>query len=69
MERMAVLLICVAVCCVFGLINGIVVAYLNVPAFIGTLGMQMIVYGVNLVYTKIRSVRRLSSGVYHHCKW
>ena len=47
-----ILLICIAICCVFGLINGIVVAYLNVPAFIGTLGMQMIVYGINLVYTK-----------------
>lgn len=47
-----ILLICVAISCVFGLINGIVVAYLNVPAFIGTLGMQMIVYGYNLVYTK-----------------
>lgn len=47
-----ILLICVAVCCIFGLINGIVVAYLNVPAFIGTLGMQLIVYGICLVYTK-----------------
>ena len=47
-----ILLICVLICCIFGLINGIVVAYLNVPAFIGTLGMQMIVYGINLVYTK-----------------
>ena len=47
----AVLLICIAICMVFGLINGIVVAYLNVPAFIGTLGMQMIVYGVCLVLT------------------
>ena len=42
----AVLLICVAVCAIFGAINGIVV-----PAFIGTLGMQLIVYGVCLVYT------------------
>lgn len=47
-----ILLICVAICCIFGLINGIVIAYLSVPAFIGTLGMQMIVYGINLVYTK-----------------
>ena len=38
-----ILLICIAICCVFGLINGIVVAYLNVPAFIGTLGMQLAV--------------------------
>ena len=33
------------------LINGIVIAYLNVPAFIGTLGMQLAVYGICLVYT------------------
>ena len=46
-----ILLICIAICCVFGLINGIVVAYLNVPAFIGTLGMQLAVYGICLVYT------------------
>ena len=31
-----VLLICVAVCAIFGAINGIVVSYLQVPAFIGT---------------------------------
>ena len=47
----AVLLICVAVCAIFGAINGIVVSYLQVPAFIGTLGMQLIVYGVCVVYT------------------
>ena len=59
-----ILLICIAISCVFGLINGIVVAYLNVPAFIGTLGMQMIVYGISLVYTKSVTVRRLSSGLH-----
>lgn len=46
-----VFLIAIGICCIFGLINGIVVAYLSVPAFIGTLGMQLIVYGVCLVYT------------------
>lgn len=46
-----VLLICIAVCAFFGLINGLVVSFLQVPAFIGTLGMQLIVYGVCLVYT------------------
>lgn len=56
----AVLLICVAVCCVFGFINGIVISYLNVPAFIGTLGMQLIVYGVCLVYTNATPI-----GGYH----
>ncbi len=46
-----VLLICMALCAVFGLINGVVISYLSVPAFIGTLGMQMIVYGIALVVT------------------
>lgn len=56
----AVLLICVAICSIFGLINGIVISYLNVPAFIGTLGMQLIVYGVCLVYTNATPI-----GGYH----
>jgi methyl-galactoside transport system permease protein len=56
----AVILICVAVCCVFGFINGIVISYLQVPAFIGTLGMQLIVYGVCLVYTNATPI-----GGYH----
>ena len=46
-----VLLIAMLVCAIFGLINGLVISYLNVPAFIGTLGMQLIVYGICLVYT------------------
>ena len=58
---LAVLLICVAVCCIFGFINGIVISYLQVPAFIGTLGMQLIVYGVCLVYTNATPI-----GGYHN---
>ena len=46
-----VLLIVIAISCIFGLINGIVISYLSVPAFIGTLGMQLIVYGVVQVIT------------------
>lgn len=46
-----VLLIAMAICAIFGLINGIVISYLSVPAFIGTLGMQLIIYGICLVYT------------------
>lgn len=46
-----VLLIVIAICAIFGLINGIVISYLQVPAFIGTLGMQLIVYGIGLVIT------------------
>ena len=46
-----VLLIVIAISMVFGLINGIVISYLSVPAFIGTLGMQMIVYGIAQLIT------------------
>lgn len=46
-----VLIIVMAICAIFGLINGIVISYLNVPAFIGTLGMQLIIYGIALVIT------------------
>ncbi|MBO4358476.1 MAG: beta-methylgalactoside transporter [Erysipelotrichaceae bacterium] len=35
----------------FGVINGLVVSKLHVPAFIGTYGMQTIVYGIALIYT------------------
>jgi len=45
------LLIAVAICAIFGLLNGIVIAYFKVPPFIATLGMQTIVYGLCLVYT------------------
>jgi len=51
MNVFAVLLIAVVICGVFGLMNGLVVAYLKVPPFIATLGVQTIVYGVCLVYT------------------
>ncbi|RDU22779.1 galactose/methyl galactoside ABC transporter permease MglC [Anaerosacchariphilus polymeriproducens] len=45
------LLIAVAFCCIFGLINGLVISFFKVPPFIATLGMQTIVYGICLVYT------------------
>lgn len=45
------LVIAVVVCSIFGLINGLVVSYLQVPPFIATLGMQLMVYGTCLVYT------------------
>ena len=51
MPVFGILALCILICCIFGLINGIVIAYLNVPAFIGTLGMQLAVYGICLVYT------------------
>lgn len=46
-----VVLITIAVCGTFGLINGCIISYFKVPPFIATLGMQTFVYGITLVFT------------------
>ena len=40
---LAVLLICVVICAIIGFVTGCIITYLNVTAFIGTLGTQLIV--------------------------
>lgn len=45
------LLIVLAIMACFGAINGVIIAYLKVPPFIATLGMQTIVYGLCSVIT------------------
>ena len=47
----AALLIVIPIMAVFGAINGCVIAFLKVPPFIATLGMQTIVYGLCSVVT------------------
>lgn len=47
-----ILLLAMFVTMLFGLVNGLVIAYLHVPPFIATLGMQSIVYGFSQVYTR-----------------
>jgi methyl-galactoside transport system permease protein len=44
------ILVVAIVCGLFGLINGFVVAKLNVTPFIATLGSMIIIYGVNSIY-------------------
>ncbi len=39
-----------------GTFNGIVVAYLKVPAFLATLGAQIMVFGLNMLYSKNRPI-------------
>ena len=51
MPLLVVLLIVVALCALIGAVNGSVIAFLKVPPFIATLGMQTLVYGACLVYT------------------
>ncbi len=48
----AALVIVMAIIAVFGAISGCVIAFLKVPPFIATLGMQTIVYGLCSVVTK-----------------
>lgn len=45
-----VILIVCAVGAVIGLVNGVVIAYLNVTPFIATMGTMIIVYGINSLY-------------------
>lgn len=45
---------------VCGLVNGVVVAYLNVPAFIATLGMMSVARGLTMLYVDGKPVNGLS---------
>lgn len=44
------ILIAMVACAFIGLVNGLIVAILKVPPFIATLGMMIIVYGLNSIY-------------------
>ncbi|EGX6620875.1 galactose/methyl galactoside ABC transporter permease MglC [Salmonella enterica] len=49
MATMPIALVILIVCAI-GLVNGIIIAYLNVTPFITTLGTMIIVYGINSLY-------------------
>ena len=50
------LVIVVAVGALFGLLNGAIISYLNVPPFITTLGTQTIIYGISLIITDAQPI-------------
>ena len=56
MNMWVVLLIILAVGAAVGTITGLIIAYLNVPPFIATLGIQTIIYGINLIYTNAQPI-------------
>ena len=58
MNMWVVLLIVLAVGAAIGTITGSIIAYLKVPPFIATLGIQTIVYGINLIYTNAQPDRK-----------
>ncbi|MDI9369756.1 MAG: galactose/methyl galactoside ABC transporter permease MglC [Synergistaceae bacterium] len=44
------IVLAVVACMLFGLMNGLIVAKLQVPPFITTLGTMVVVYGINSIY-------------------
>ena len=58
---LVVLLGVVIITVLVGLLNGLVIAYLYVPPFIATLGMQTVVYGACLVFTGAQPIGGLRS--------
>jgi ribose transport system permease protein len=61
-----VIALCLAIGCSIGLVNGLVVTRLKVPAFIATLGMYSIVRGIAYAYTTtpIGSVSKSVRSIY-----
>ena len=44
------IILAVVACMLFGMLNGLIVAKLQVPPFITTLGTMVVVYGINSIY-------------------
>jgi len=69
MNMWVVLLIVIAIGAVIGTITGMIISYLNVPAFIATLGIQTIVYGFNLIYTNAQPIGGFSQPFKDFFNW
>ncbi|MDD5864758.1 MAG: beta-methylgalactoside transporter [Firmicutes bacterium] len=69
MNMWVVLLIVLAVGTIIGLVTGVIISYLNVPPFIATLGIQTIVYGINLIYTNAQPIGGFSQSFKDFFNW
>ncbi len=69
MNMWVVLLIVLAIGAFIGLLNGVIIAYLKVPPFIATLGIQTIVYGINLIYTDAQPIGVFQDHFKEFFKW
>jgi len=67
MNMWVVLLILMVGFTLIGLINGTIVSVLNVPAFIGTYGMQTVIYGICLVFTGAQPIGGLQEAYTNFC--
>lgn len=56
MPIIAPLLLVLVVGALFGLINGLIIAYLHVPPFLATLGTQIMIYGINMIYSQNKPI-------------
>lgn len=56
------LVIVLLVGALFGLINGLIIAYLNVPPFLATLGTQISIYGINMIYSQNKPIGVFKDG-------
>ncbi|MBQ1170627.1 MAG: beta-methylgalactoside transporter, partial [Oscillospiraceae bacterium] len=52
-----------------GIVTGSIIAYLKVPPFIATLGIQTIVYGFNLIYTNAQPIGGFSQPFKDFFNW
>lgn len=57
-----VLLIVIAVGALLGLLNGFIIAVINIPPFIATLGTQTMIYGISLIITDSQPVGGLQKN-------
>lgn len=69
MNMWLVLLIVVALGAIIGTVTGLIISYLSVPPFIATLGIQTIVYGVNLIYTNAQPIGGFSDSFKAFFNW
>ena len=69
MNMWVVLRIVLAVGALLGIVTGSIIAYLKVPPFIATLGIQTIVYGFNLIYTNAQPIGGFSQPFKDFFNW
>ena len=64
-----VLLIVMLIGALIGLISGTIISRLKVPPFIATLGIQTIVYGINLIYTNAQPIGSFQQSFNDFFNW
>ena len=69
MNMWVVLLIVLVIGALIGIVTGSIIAYLKVPPFIATLGIQTIVYGVNLIYTGAQPIGGFTDSFKNFFNW